>query len=300
MKKFLLLTVSILCFCAFGVSAKKTAANEPRHFTQLLWNGEAPHKKVIRPDANGNLRQPKDVGDTAKIHVYLPAPSKANGKAVVFCPGGAYAMLCMTYEGWDWANFLNEEGIALVVLQYRLPEGNWQIPVEDVQEAIRLTRRNAKEWNINPDMVGVGGFSAGGHLASTASTHFNSPVNADAVSCRPDFSVLFYPVISLMPQMTHYDSRRNFLGPNIDNKEILFSNELQVTAETPRTWLAFSHDDDCVPPQNGVRYYEALLNNHVPASFHIYPSGGHGWGIQTGFRYHKEMLADLSSWLRSF
>jgi len=294
--------LSVLCVCAFGMSAKKNVpADQPRKFERLLWEGEAPHQKIIKPDAEGHIRAPQNIGDTAKIQVFLPAPSKANGKAVVLCPGGSYAALCMDYEGYEWAPFFNDEGIALIVLQYRLPEGTWQIPVEDVQEAIRVARRNAVEWNLNPDAIGIGGSSAGGHLASTASTHFNSPVNEDTVSCRPDFSILFYPVISMMPQLTHKYTRMFLLGPDFDpEKEILFSNELQVTPETPRAWIAFSHDDDVVCTPNGLRYYEALLNNNVPASLHIYPTGSHGWGYRPEFRYRNEMLADLRSWLRSF
>lgn len=279
------------------VSATKTTSRQdnPRTFTQLLWQDEAPHKKIITG------RKPVNVGDTAKIHVFLPSPDKANGKAVVLCPGGAYLGLCMDYEGGDWAPFFNDRGIALIVLQYRLPEGTWQIPVEDVQEALRVARRNAAEWNLDPTKIGVGGSSAGGHLASTASTHFNIPVNTDTVSCRPDFSILFYPVISFMPQLTHTETRRSLLGSNFSTQdEILFSNELQVTPETPRAWIGFSHDDGAVPSVNGLRYYEALRNAGVPASLHIYPTGGHGWGIKPDFRYHNEMLSDLSAWLESF
>lgn len=285
-----------------GAAKKKTAvanpADSPRAFTQLLWPQGAPHPKVISPE-----RQPVNIGDTAKIHVFLPAPSKANGKAVVLCPGGSYLSLCMDYEGTEWAEFFNNEGVALVVLQYRLPEGHWQIPVEDVQEAIRLTRRNAAAWHVDPAKVGVGGSSAGGHLASTASTHFKTPVNPDEVSCRPDFSILYYPVISFTPQITHRDTRRCFLGSDISPAdEVFFSNETQVTPETPRTWMAYSHDDNLVPTIHGLRYYEALRNAGVPTGFYIYPTGGHGWGIRpwAHFPYHDAMLSDLSAWLKSF
>lgn len=306
MKKFVNAALAAVCLSvavALPMTAKKDAANagEGRSLSLLLWKDEAPHPKTIRPDAQGNLRAPVNIGDTAKLHVFLPPASKANGKAVVLCPGGGYAGLCMDYEGTDWAPFFNEHGIALIVLQYRLPDGTWQIPVEDVQEALRVARRNAAEWNIDPHKVGVGGSSAGGHLASTASTHFADPVNADTVSCRPDFAILYYPVISFMPQLTHTGTRSNLLGPNFTiEQEILFSNEYQVNADTPRTWIGFSHDDNIVNPVNGLRYYETLKNAGVPASLHIYPTGGHGWGIRSDFRYRKEMLADLSSWLESF
>ena len=295
--KLLLFAAALCMSVTSAVAAKKAPATQdkPRAFTQLLWNGEAPHPKIVTG------RAPIDLCDSAKIHVFLPPADKANGKAVVLCPGGAYLGLAIGHEGYDWAPFFNDRGIALIVLQYRLPDGTWQIPVEDVQEALRVARRNAKEWNIDPGKVGVGGSSAGGHLASTASTHFNTPVNTDTVSCRPDFSILFYPVISFMPQFTHTETRRALLGPNFSTQnEILFSNEFQVTPETPRTWMAYSNDDSAVTPINGIRYYEALNNAKVPASLYIYPSGEHGWGFREDFRYHNEMLADLSAWLESF
>ncbi len=304
MKKIVTAALAAICLSvALPMSAKKNAApaEEGRSFSRLLWEGEAPHPKIIKPDAQGNLRAPVNIGDSAKLYVFLPPASKANGKAVVLCPGGGYAGLCMDYEGTDWAPFLNDRGIALIVLQYRLPDGTWQIPVEDVQEALRVARRNATEWNIDPQKVGVGGSSAGGHLASTASTHFADPVNADTVSCRPDFAILYYPVISFMPQLTHTGTRSNLLGSDFPiEHEILFSNEYQVNSDTPRTWIGFSHDDDLVNTVNGLRYYEALKNAGVPASLHIYPTGGHGWGIRSDFRYQKEMLGDLASWLESF
>lgn len=299
--RFLLSIAAAIMAFSIASAASPKKSDTPRAFLLPLWEKEAPHPKIIKPDSEGNLRKPVNIGDSAKIYVFLPAAEKANGKAVVLCPGGAYLGLCMDYEGGEWAPFFNERGIALIVLQYRLPDGTWQIPVEDVQEAIRVARRNAREWNLDPAKIGVGGSSAGGHLAATASTHFNTPVNPDTVSCRPDFSILFYPVISFMPQLTHTDTRRSLLGPNFTTQEeILFSNELQVTPETPRTWIGFSHDDDLVPTPNGLRYYEALRTAGVPASLHIYPTGGHGWGIKKDFRYHNEMLADLSSWLESF
>ena len=301
----LITAILAMAAIALPLSAKKTAkadpADTPRSWTQLLWEGEAPHPKIIAPDADGNIREPKEMGDTAKLHIYLPAPSKANGKAVVLCPGGGYEWLAIDNEGYGWIDFFNNEGIALIILQYRLPGGVWEIPVEDVQEAIRTVRRNAKEWNINPDAIGVGGSSAGGHLAATASTHFAIPVNADPVSCRPDFAILYYPVVSAKPEYSHGGTRRNLVGPNLTcEHEIGFSNELQVTPETPRTIILFSSDDELVHPFNGTRYYEALYNAGVPSSLHIYSEGRHGWGSQPNFKYRESMLKDLSSWLAGF
>lgn len=297
-------TLAALIFAlavAFPCPAKQSKSDAPRSWTQLLWSGEAPHPKVIRPDAAGNVREPRELGDTAKLHIFLPSPSQANGKAVVLCPGGSYEGLAIDHEGYGWAPFFNEQGIALIVLQYRVPGGRRELPIEDVQEALRMVRRNAIQWNINPNAVGVGGSSAGGHLASTASTHFASPINPDTISCRPDFAILFYPVITMMPEYTHPGSRANLLGPSMSClDEIAFSNELQVTPDTPRTIIFYSSDDDVVHPFNGTRYYEALLNAGVPASLHVYPSGGHGWGVRSDFKYHVPVLNELSAWLRSF
>ena len=297
----MVITVAVALPSFAKKSPKTDPSDTPRAWTQLLWPDGAPHPKQIKPDAEGKVREPKEMGDTAKVHVFLPAPSKANGKAVVLCPGGGYVWLAIDNEGYGWVDFFNEQGIALVVLQYRLPDGTWEIPVEDVQEAVRLVRRNAKEWNINPDAIGVGGSSAGGHLASTASTHFAKPVNADPVSCRPDFAILYYPVISFLPQYSHGGSRIGLLGPSFTcEKEIEFSNEMQVTPDTPRTIILFSSDVDIVHPFNALRYYEALYNAGVPASLHIYPEGRHGWGSNPAFKYRKAMLTDLSTWLSGF
>ncbi len=305
MKSLRSITTGLMIMAAGLVaSANKPAENDdnaPQAWTQLLWPDGAPHSKIVETDANRTVREAREQGDTAKIHIYLPPKSKANGKAVVLCPGGGYVNLAMDHEGHGWADFFNSRGIALIVLQYRMPEGKWEIPVEDVQEAIRTVRRNAADWNISRDAVGVGGSSAGGHLASTASTHFDKPVNPDTVSCRPDFAILFYPVVSAKPEYTHGGSRANFAGPNLTCElELAFSNELHVTPETPRTIIFFSSDDTVVNPLNGTLYYQALHAAGVAAALHIYPSGEHGWGCTPSFKYHATMQEDLSSWLEGF
>lgn len=279
---------------ALGMTDAVAATSQA--WTQLLWQGRPPHPKTI----NGLDSNTRQSGDTAKVHVFLPPSDKANGKAVVLCPGGAYEFLAMDNEGFGWADFFNSRGIALIVLEYRLPGGQWEVPVEDVQEAIRLVRRNADAWHINPAAIGVGGSSAGGHLASTASTRFSRPVNNDIVSCRPDFAILFYPVITFDSALTHRGTRANLLGDNrTPESELEFSNELNVTADTPPTIIFYSSDDDIVHPFNGLRYYEALYRAGVPASLHVYPTGKHGWGSTPGFVYRQNMLEDLSAWLDS-
>lgn len=228
------------------------------------------------------------------IKVFLPEKEKATGRAVVVLPGGGYTHLATEHEGYDWAPFFNERGIAIAVVSYRMPNGDSTIPNTDAENAIKMMRENAEEWNINPYDVGIMGSSAGGHLASTVATH--APADA-----RPDFQILFYPVITMDPSYTHMGSHDNLLGKDPGKeKEDLFSNEKQVTTETPRAVILLSDDDKAVPSPNGVNYYLALNKCGVPASLYVYPSGGHGWGHRENFKYHPQMMSDLDAWLKSF
>ena len=229
--------------------------------------------------------------DTAKVFVYLPDAKIATGRAIVICPGGAYARLAMNHEGKDWAGFLNNMGIAAIVLKYRMPNGNLGVPVGDAEAAMRLVRNNASSWHINRNDVGIMGFSAGGHLASVLATHSTG-------DSKPDFQILFYPVITMLPGYTHQQSHDNFLGKGARNKdEKDYSSDMQVTRVTPRAWIALSDDDKAVMPANGVNYYLELYRHDVPASLHVYPSGGHGWGIRPNFKFHATMLQELKDWL---
>ena len=235
-----------------------------------------------------------DPNDMAKVTIYLPNAKHATGRAIVCCPGGGYSHLAMEHEGFDWAPFFNGQGIALIVLKYRMPHGNYKVPAEDAEEAIRLVRQHAEEWHINPKDVGIMGFSAGGHLASTVATH----ASGDAA---PNFQILFYPVISMEQGTTHQGSRDNLLGKNPKRKLVNeYCNEQHVTKHTPRAFLALAHDDRAVPPVNSLNYYEELYANKVPAAMYIYPTGGHGFGIRQSFTYHFEMMLELKAWLRSF
>jgi len=219
-------------------------------------------------------------------------PDRPTGRAIVDCPGGGYVWLSMGKEGYDWADYFNQKGISYFVLKYRLPKGNHQLPVSDAENAIRLVRDSADQWKINPYDVGIMGFSAGGHLASTVSTH------AD-YSARPDFSLLFYPVIT-MGNGTHEGSRINFLGTSPDAQSInAFSNEKQIRAHlTPPAVIFLANDDNVVPPiENGVAYYTAMRKAGNDCSLYIYPTGGHGFGFNTHFTYHEQLLNDLSEWL---
>jgi acetyl esterase/lipase len=221
------------------------------------------------------------------LTVYLPPKEKANGMAVVICPGGGYGINAIKHEGTDVAQELNKAGIAAFVLKYRLPSDKIMKdktigPLQDAQQAIKTVRQRAKEWNVNPMKIGIAGFSAGGHLASTAGTHFNKVRidNVENTSVRPDFMILLYPVISFQDDIGHKGSRTNLIGPAPSQVLIdQYSNELQVTKETPPTFIVHAGDDAGVKVDNSLRFYEALNRNGVPAELFIFPKGGHGFGL---------------------
>ncbi len=228
------------------------------------------------------------------LYVYLPEKSKATGRAVVICPGGGYSRLAIEKEGHAVARWMREQGVAGIVLKYRMPNGHYEIPLKDAQTALVTVRGKASEWGIDPKKVGIMGFSAGGHLASTASTQFTSDEN------RPDFSVLIYPVITMDETFTHRGSRERLIGKGYKADLVeRFSNEKQVTERTPTTFIALSDDDKGVPPANSVEYYLALKACKVPGELHIYPAGGHGWGgFGTLFKYETEFQTSLARWLK--
>lgn len=216
------------------------------------------------------------------IFVHLPDPAKANGLAMVICPGGGYGRKVMGPEGHGIADWLNEHGIAGVVLDYRLPAGNYHRPLLDVQRAIRMVREHAPAWHLQANGIGIIGFSAGGHLASTAGTHFDagnpqSPDKVERQSCRPDFMVLVYPVITMGPK-THGGSRNQFLGASPTPEMVdLFSNEKQVTAATPPTFLTQAINDSLVPIDNSRMFLATLKKHQVSAELLEFPEGNHGF-----------------------
>ena len=237
--------------------------------------------------------KPFDI-EQPSLRVFLPAPELATGRAVVACPGGGYSGLAVNHEGYDWAPYFNKQGIALIVLKYRMPKGDRTLPISDAEAAMKMVRDSADVWNLNPNDIGIMGSSAGGHLASTIATHAPEAL-------RPNFQILFYPVITMDKSFTHMGSHENLLGKDASaDLEKEFSNEKQVTKETPRAFIVYSDDDKVVPPANGVNYYLALNKKGVPSVLHIYPTGGHGWGIREDFLYKSEMQNELTSWLRSF
>ena len=243
---------------------------------------------------NGPSTNNGDPQDMAKVWIYLPDEKKATGRAVVCCPGGGYQHLAMQHEGHDWAPFFLSQGIAFVVVKYRMPHGVYGVPAEDAEEAIKLVRRMAEDWHINKDDVGIMGFSAGGHLASTIATHSKG-------DATPNFQILFYPVISMEQGITHQGSRNNLLGKKPKRKLVSeYCNEQHVGSHTPRAFIALASDDKSVLPINSISYCEALCNAKVPASLHIYPTGGHGFGARQSFAYHLELMMELRTWLGSF
>ncbi|HEY2583368.1 MAG TPA: alpha/beta hydrolase [Mucilaginibacter sp.] len=217
---------------------------------------------------------------------FIPARGTANGTAVVVFPGGGYAGLSMDKEGYRVAKAFNSIGVTAFVVKYRLPSDDIMIdktigPLQDAQQAVLMVRKHAAEWGIKPNKIGIIGFSAGGHLASTEGTHFDKPVieDKDNISVRPDFMMLLYPVITFGP-MAHMGSRENLIGKNPTEAQLtLYSNEKQVTANTPPTFMVHAEDDDVVPVQNTLMFYDELLKAKVKAEMHIFQSGGHGFGL---------------------
>jgi len=276
-----------------------------------LWEGDPPNFRETGEQTIFDTADIVVVRNVQKpdIAVYLPSKNNATGEAVVVCPGGGYGILAYDWEGSDIARWLNSKGIAAFVLKYRLPGSSSNIvpyksPLMDAQRAMRLVRFHAEKWNVDPGKVGVMGFSAGGHLASTLSTHFDrgDPGNDDPVereSCRPDFSVLVYPVISFTGEYTHVGSRENLLGKDADPELVEhFSNELQVTGDTPPAILIHSGDDQAVPVENSIVYYHALQKKGIKSEMHIYPYGGHGFSLAIGRGYLSTWPDRVIEWIR--
>jgi acetyl esterase/lipase len=240
------------------------------------------------------------------ITTYLPGAGKANGTAVIICPGGGYSYLVMNDEGSNVARELNSKGITAFVLKYRLPSDaimqNREIgPLQDAQRAIQIVRQRAAEWHIDPTKVGIMGFSAGGHLASTLSTHYQKAVidNPDHINLRPDFSLLIYPVITFQDSILHKGSKKALIGENASaEKTREYSNELQVTKDTPPAFLVQSADDKVVPVANSINYFTALYVHGVKAEIHIYQAGGHGYGMNNATTKDK-WIDHLYHWMEA-
>ncbi len=240
------------------------------------------------------------------LSIFLPSKEKATGTALVIYPGGGYGIVAAGHEGIDIAKKFNEMGVAAFVVKYRIPNSQTMInpeigPLQDAQQAIKVVREGAKDYNIDPNRIGIMGFSAGGHLASTAGTHFYKAViaNANNTSLRPDFMILIYPVISFTDSLAHMGSRDNLIGKNPPAEKIKeYSNELQVTSKTPPAFLVHASDDDGVKPQNSIAFYLALIKNHVDAEMHLYESGGHGFGLNLKNK-NEQWMDRCKNWMEN-
>ena len=263
----------------------------------LLVTGiQAQRLQVSEPDGSGKTARKftLNLTEDGKAQMVCFLPEKPSGQAIVGIPGGGYSVLSNSHEGYMASEWLNGRGVAYFVVNYRLPEGDRTKPISDVEAGFRIVRDSAAVWGINPDNVGIMGFSAGGHLASVISTH--SPYEV-----RPNFSILFYPVISMDERVSHVWSCRNFLGEDQKNPAMVrdFSTDKAVRRHlTPPACIIMSSDDNLVPPvTNGVAYYTAMRNAGNECAMWIYPTGGHGYGFGPWFQYRDEMLASLGKWL---
>lgn len=272
----------------------------------LLWPADHPANAGDARPANDWEDWSTNVANQPAITPFLPAAEKRTGAACVICPGGGYGGLSMKKEGLEPARWFQERGVAAFVLRYRCGGGKNQhpVPMQDVQRAIRIVRSRAGEWHIDVKQIGVLGFSAGGHLAATAATHFDAgdPDAKEAIdrqSCRPDFQVLIYPVISMRTGITHNGSLQNLLGDSPPEELVtLMSNELQVTAETPPAFIVHSGDDDAVPVFNSLLYYSALFDKKVPAELHVFERGGHGYGMLRTAAANEHWPEQLEPWMK--
>ncbi|QBN20313.1 alpha/beta hydrolase [Flavobacterium nackdongense] len=305
MKKNFSIKTLLLLTLFFGVTDFLQAQNE----VLPLWNGEIPGAI-----SNKEYKEETEIkGGLVEFYskVSVPTltvckPEKPNGTAVVIYPGGAYLRLYMIGEGYKIAKWLNSQGITAFILKYRLPSDEIMKdktigPLQDAQESIRFIRRNAAQWGINAQKVGVIGFSAGGHLASTLSTHYNYELYKvkDAISARPDFSILVYPVISMDETITHKGSRTNLLGIKPAQELIeKYSNEKHIDAVTPPTYIVHAFDDTSVVIENSIQYFLALRKNKVPSEIHLFQTGKHGFGMGRPATTSQNWTKQCEDWLK--
>lgn len=228
---------------------------------------------------------------TPEIYVYLPPKPAVRTKAVVICGGGGYNQVNLEHEGRQFAQWLNSINVAGIVLNYRLPHGNKALPEKDLRQAVKMVRAHASEWNIDPQQIGAAGFSIGGHAVSRVAVKLEE-------ASKLNFTMLFYSVVSMSDQLTHKPSRERLLGTSPSQEELKdYSSELHVSASTPPSLIMASDDDQVVSSLNAVTYYEKLKAHNIPASLHIFPSGGHAWGMKEDFLYHQELLMLISKWI---
>lgn len=260
---------------------------------KLYPNGPAESNGIIVPES---FRDPEFIVNTSnpRMYAYPAAKEIANGTAVVICPGGGYVGVSQIKEGSEIAKWFNDLGVSTFVLYYRMPNGHTEIPLKDAQTALKIIREGAKKWGIDKNRIGIMGFSAGGHLASTVGTHFQTKLQ------RPDFMILAYPVVTMKKELTHMGSRENLLGKNpSDELVLLYSNELQVTKNTPPTFIVHALDDKAVPVENSKQLLKALHDKQVPAELHTFDVGGHGFGMRKHGIPADSWPDLLKAWLKS-
>ena len=290
MKRVILIMAILIASTAMAQEQKRS--NYYQDETILIWdNNKAPHSNGLEGEAYEATPYRLVNTTKAQLYVYNADPAKATGQAVVICPGGGYAKLSMDQEGYLMAQWLAKNGIAAFVLEYRLPNGHREVPLEDTVEAIRIVRKKAKKFNIDPAKVGVMGFSAGGHLAASVS-------NIPPVEDRPNFSILFYPVVIANHYTSHSGSFRNLLGKGFAQADADdFSMDKLASENTPPTILLLSDDDATVPAAGAAMYYASLRYHGVRAAMYVFPEGKHGWGNYAKFSYQKEWQHLLLRWL---
>ena len=299
--KYLIVSVMVIC-SVISLQAQEVVK---------LYKGKIPGSKSVPSDyveespvGGDKITRTAKVTDPAMV-VYQPEKGKANGTAVIICPGGGYGILAIDHEGFDVAKRFNEYGVTAFVLKYRLPSDAIMVdksfgPLMDAEQAMYLVRKDAAKWGVDPAKIGIMGFSAGGHLASTLTVHYNDVKieNKEKISLRPDFSILIYPVVTF-GKFTHGGSMANLLGPNpTDAQKEYFSNEKHVTPETPITFLVHANDDGAVPVQNSLDFDAALVQNKVKAEMHIYQGGGHGFGLNNKTT-SDDWFQRLENWMKA-
>lgn len=283
MKKKFLLFLVITAFTSVCFSQQEI---------KLYPNGPTESNELKTPEKWRDKDFLLDVGE-ARMYAYLAPKEKANGTAVVICPGGGYAGLSTVKEGAEIAHWFNESGVSAFVLYYRMPNGHHEIPLKDAQTALSIVQKRAKEWSINKKKIGIMGFSAGGHLASTVGTHFKNKKE------RPAFMILAYPVVTMDLKLTHRGSRNNLLGKNPSDELVkAFSNELRVTKKTPPTFIVHAKDDKAVPIENSENLLKALQKNKVRAELQVYDKGGHGFGMRKRSIPADHWDEKLAEWLK--
>lgn len=282
-------TAVIICFAFLGalpLRGQELSLEIPLWATPPTENNglTGPETKVGSKGFTANVSYPV-------LKVYRADAARNTGTAVLIAPGGGYGALAMRQEGDPFAAWLAGQGITGVVLKYRMPNGHHRIPLEDAKQGMRLIREHAREWQIDTARIGVMGFSAGGHLAATLLTRYEA-------TSRPAFGILFYPVISFDDRWAHRGSVQNLLGADsTETMKTYYSNELQVTPQTPPTLLLLSNNDGTVKPRNSIMFYKALRENRVLTALYIFPSGGHGWGFRDTFAYHEIMKTLILQWI---